>query len=413
MPFAKAGTNGTTISLFTVLLAFVLTVCPASAFLRWQPTPSVTSPLQEQHRSVSLPSSSMTATPFASSAPAQRAHQNDDNETEEERMRLDAEARERMAEHVARVQAAQAQSGGAGQEQVDRAPWKWSLRQRVWDMMEAKDIAEPPRPVHHRIPNFKGAREAAERLVALPEFGSANCIKCNPDTPQNKVRFLTMETGKLLLVPQPRLRTGFFSLLDPGLIHTTERLFAATSAGVKKHGAPLSLCSTLPRVDLIVVGSVAVDPVTGARIGKGEGFAELEYGMLRLLGVIDKDTPVVTTVRDEQVISHLVPADAKVLRHDVPVDIIVTPTRVIRTEAPAHIDKPTGIYWDLLSPEKLGAIKVLQVGRESRRGRAAGGRIFVGWTELSHEGRGITCLISYFPKFLSRPHAPLPSFYRS
>jgi 5-formyltetrahydrofolate cyclo-ligase len=365
MPLAKVGTNGTTISLLTFLLALVFAICPASAFLRWQPTRSaVASHLQQQqqqqHRSPFLPPSSISMSV-------------DDDETEGERLRLDAEARERMAEHVARVQAAQEQSGGAdGQEHVDRAPWKWGVRQRVWDMMEAKNIAEPPRPVHHRIPNFKGAKDAAERLVALPEFLSANCIKCNPDTPQNQVRFLTMEAGKLLLVPQPRLRTGFFSLLDPGLIHTTERLFAATSAGVKKHGAPLSLSSTLPRVDLIVVGSVAVDPVTGARIGKGEGFAELEYGMLRQLGVIDKDTPVVTTVRDEQVISDLVPTDAKVLRHDVPVDIIVTPTRVLRTEASRHIEKPTGIYWDLLSPEKLGAIKVLQVGREER-GRAGGG----------------------------------------
>ena len=152
-------------------------------------------------------------------------------------MRLDAEALERMAEHVARVQAAQEQSGGAdGQEHVDRAPWKWGVRQRVWDMMEAKNIAEPPRPVHHRIPNFKGAKDAAERLVALPEFLSANCIKCNPDTPQNQVRFLTIEAGKLLLVPQPRLRTGFFSLLD----RTGTKRAASTTASRRWRGSGCS-----------------------------------------------------------------------------------------------------------------------------------------------------------------------------
>ncbi len=36
--------------------------------------------------------------------------------------------------------------------------------------MEEQDIARPPRPVHHRIPNFDGADVAAAKLCALPEF---------------------------------------------------------------------------------------------------------------------------------------------------------------------------------------------------------------------------------------------------
>lgn len=37
------------------------------------------------------------------------------------------------------------------------------------------------------------------------------------------------------------------------------------------------------------------------RLGKGEGFAELEYGILRWMGAVDDATLVVTTCRDEQV----------------------------------------------------------------------------------------------------------------
>eukprot|EP00978_Attheya_sp_CCMP212_P031826 scaffold121798_cov35-Attheya_sp.AAC.1 len=33
-------------------------------------------------------------------------------------------------------------------------PWKWVIRKRICDLLESKDIARPPRPVHHRIPNF-------------------------------------------------------------------------------------------------------------------------------------------------------------------------------------------------------------------------------------------------------------------
>ncbi len=48
------------------------------------------------------------------------------------------------------------------------------------------------------------------------------------------------------------------------------------------------------------VGSSCVDR-NGCRLGKGEGFAELEYGVLRWMGAIDDNTPVVTTVHDCQV----------------------------------------------------------------------------------------------------------------
>jgi len=44
---------------------------------------------------------------------------------------------------------------------------------------------------------------------------------------------------------------------------------ACTSVGVAKHGRPIGLDEKI-KVDLIVIGSVAVDLRTGARLGKGE-----------------------------------------------------------------------------------------------------------------------------------------------
>lgn len=44
---------------------------------------------------------------------------------------------------------------------------------------------------------------------------------------------------------------------------------ACTSVGVAKYGRPIGLDEKI-KVDLIVIGSVAVDPKTGARLGKGE-----------------------------------------------------------------------------------------------------------------------------------------------
>ncbi|KAK9049884.1 hypothetical protein SSX86_031147 [Deinandra increscens subsp. villosa] len=265
----------------------------------------------------------------------------DESSYEAERLRLDAKAIESMA-----IEAAAA---------ADPKAWKWAIRKRVWDLMEARNIAQFPRPVHHRIPNFVSASAAADKLSRLEVFLKAKCVKVNPDTPQKRVRFLTLYGGKMLLTPQPRLRTGFFSVLESSTLNPSTMNEACTSVGVAKYGRPIGLDEKI-KVDLIVIGSVAVDPITGARLGKGEGFAELEYGMLHYMGAIDDSTPVVTSIHDEQLVDDI-PVE-KLLVHDVPVDIICTPTQVIFTNT--SIPKPQGIYWDKLLPEKLSQIKILR-----------------------------------------------------
>lgn len=270
----------------------------------------------------------------------------DEGAFEAERLSMDALARETMEETSKR----EAEDGD------DPKAWKWKIRKRVWDMMETLNIAQNPRPVHHRIPNFVGAAAAAKNLDGLEVFRDAKCVKVNPDSPQKQVRFLTLTGGKKLLTPQPRLRTGFFSILEASSTLTPSTMNeACTSVGVAKYGRPIGLDEKI-KVDLIVIGSVAVDPKTGARLGKGEGFAELEYGMLRYMGAIDDSTLVVTSVHDKQLVDDI-PIE-KLLIHDVPVDIICTPTQVIFTNT--AIPKPQGIYWDKLSPEKLGQIRILR-----------------------------------------------------
>ena len=73
--------------------------------------------------------------------------------------------------------------------------------------------------------------------------------------------------GKKLLTPQPRLRTGFFSVLESSMLTPSTINEACTSVGAAKYGRPIGLEI---KVYLIVIGSVAVDPKTGARLGKGE-----------------------------------------------------------------------------------------------------------------------------------------------
>ncbi|KAJ8762764.1 hypothetical protein K2173_017579 [Erythroxylum novogranatense] len=274
----------------------------------------------------------------------------DESAFEAQRLQLDAQARESMAEASIREMG---------------STWKWVIRKRIWEFMEDRNYAQNPRPVHHRIPNFVGASAAAENLSRLEVFVNAGCVKVNPDSPQKQVRFLTLTGGKKLLTPQPRLRTGFFSVLESHMLNPSTILEACTSVGVAKYGMPIGLDEKL-KVDLIVIGSVAVNPKTGARLGKGEGFAELEYGMLRYMGAIDDSTPVVTSVHDCQLVDDI-PVE-KLLIHDVPVDIICTPTQVIFTRT--VIPKPQGLRIELETRQKLPcgpSEKLPPTARRSRR----------------------------------------------
>lgn len=121
----------------------------------------------------------------------------------------------------------------------------------------------------------------------------------------------------------------------------------------------LDIYSLFTQVDLVILGSVCVSR-DGYRLGKGEGFADLEFAMMMRMGMITKNTIVVTTVHDCQIVDYLPPQLFK--EYDVPVDIIVTPTQTIYVES--RLKKPSGILWHMLSERKLKTMQVLQQLKE-------------------------------------------------
>ncbi|QIW23003.1 5-formyltetrahydrofolate cyclo-ligase [Sulfolobus sp. S-194] len=218
---------------------------------------------------------------------------------------------------------------------------KSEIREKIWKLLEDTNIASFPRPVYGRIPNFKGAEEAAKRLAETKEFKEAKIVKVNPDSPQRPVRELVLRSGKILLVPTPRLK-GEFYLLDPNEIKDYKE--ASKISGFSRFGEVVDL-NSISRVDFIVAGSVAVT-IYGDRVGKGEGYSELEFAILRELGKVNENTPIATTVHDIQIVD-FIPTEP----YDVPIDIITTPTRVIYTKRKR--EKPKGIYLEYLTKEKI------------------------------------------------------------
>jgi len=152
-------------------------------------------------------------------------------------------------------------------------------------------------------------------------------------------------------MPTPRLKQGFI-LLDPKSIPLSKIRSASTIRGAFIYGKLVDIDS-LPDVDLIVVGSVAVDR-HGVRIGKGGGYAELEYGILGELGKVKDSTPIATTVHDVQLFN----IDFPRMPYDLVMDVAVTPTRVVKF-GDVH-ERPHGIYWELLEEDKIYSIPILK-----------------------------------------------------
>jgi 5-formyltetrahydrofolate cyclo-ligase len=217
--------------------------------------------------------------------------------------------------------------------------------------MQAAHVARFP-GAKGRIPNFIGAEKCADLVAELDAWKKARSIKSNPDSPQRAIRRLGLKQGKKIYMAVPRLREEkCFIELDPQKLG--KNIYKASSIkGAFEYGHAVSI-SEMDEIDLIVCGSVAVRK-DGARVGKGGGYSDLEYGLAREFGKITARTPIITTVHPIQIVDE----DIDLKPHDIPLNFIVTPEQVIRCDG--KLPRPKGIYWKYLDAERIAAIPVLE-----------------------------------------------------
>ena len=177
-------------------------------------------------------------------------------------------------------------------------------------------------------------------------------MKANPDAPQWPVRQRALEDGKLLFMAVPRLADERpFFVLDPERLADPPRK-ASSIKGASRSARRLALDDLEP-VDLVIAGSVAVGE-DGARLGKGGGFSDLEFALAASAGLVGADTVVTTTVHELQMRpAGIIP----VTPHDVRVNLVVTPERVIRTRR--RRSTIPALRWAELTDEKIAAIPLL------------------------------------------------------
>lgn len=240
-------------------------------------------------------------------------------------------------------------------EQSSSPQRKADIREKIWDQMQAEGRSPAPQGT---IPTFAGQNKAAERLRGLEVYRQAKTIMVPPDQAQLQVRINALMDGKQLIMATPGLRDGFY-LLEKRNIKIKYWRSAARSSGVRRFGRKLDTTrSEIGEIDLLATGAVAVG-LQGGRIGKGSGYFDLEYMILREIGSVTEATPICALVDDCQVLEQ-VPMEVK----DVAVDCIITPTRVITTER--TLSRPAKVPWAELNERHIKGMRPLKElrGRE-------------------------------------------------
>lgn len=191
---------------------------------------------------------------------------------------------------------------------------KEEIRNFVWKKMEKEGISDFPKPIFGRIPNFVSSEKTCEKIRDITEYKKARVIFVAPDSPLRRVREIILEDGKLLVVALPHIKD---------IVEIDERINikdAAKISGFERYGKSLK-----SKIDIMIEGSVAVD-LKGNRIGKGKGYGDKEYEILKNSGFLNKNLKIITIVHEIQVFedfSHLM------TEKDVKVDIIITNKRII------------------------------------------------------------------------------------
>ncbi len=190
---------------------------------------------------------------------------------------------------------------------------KREVRECVWKAIKPYSKFPPP---YGRIPNFFGAERACERIRELEEYKNAEVVFSAPDSPLKRLREIVLEDKKILLAVKPRMK-GFLLV---------RRGKAGKIGEMIRYGEEIDLERANLKVDIFVQGCVAVDK-RGNRIGKGSGFGDREYKILKDKGLLSEDCIYVVVAHPIQIFedfSHLMD------EHDVKVNIILTPEKIIR-----------------------------------------------------------------------------------
>ncbi|MFL6238654.1 MAG: 5-formyltetrahydrofolate cyclo-ligase [Actinomycetes bacterium] len=191
---------------------------------------------------------------------------------------------------------------------IDAAAVKTALRARI-------RAARAARPETQRT---AAAAAIANRVLALPELSTASLVAAYAATahePGTSLLLSALTTRGRVLLPVQRTDGD----LDWAVYDRAAPLAVGAHGIHEPTGAVLG-ADAIAAARVVVVPALAVDRI-GRRLGQGGGAYD------RALRRTAAGTLVVALLYDDELVDEL-PAE----RHDVPVEAVVTPTRVVRLE---------------------------------------------------------------------------------
>ncbi len=209
------------------------------------------------------------------------------------------------------------------------------------------------------IPDYEGSDLCAKRILELTKGNESldNWLI----TPDNNLDILREELIKKdipFIMPTYGIKRGFL-YLDPLDVPKNDEAFASTLDGMNKFAERIKLEvieKEVQKIDVMVTGCSFVTEY-GLRIGKGHGFFDLEWAMMKEIGKVDENTKVIVSVHNYQVIKGGQEEEIAE-EHDTIADYIVTPTDTIK--ASTIQNKPQCIFWDMLDQDKIEEIPPLK-----------------------------------------------------
>jgi len=197
------------------------------------------------------------------------------------------------------------------------------------------------------------AGQVAEQLRRLESYRQASGVYIDPSPLLKQARINALADGKLLIMPGPGLKEGFYCL-DPFRTPFAKLALAAVGRDLPVFGRKITARREVSafKIDLLIGEYWAVDR-RGHGIGEGKGFFDLAVALLAELEGLADDCLVLVAVQERARMMAGLPVDP----WDITGNAILTPNEIIMA-GQLLFDRPS-IVWDALTLDRIRRITPL------------------------------------------------------
>ncbi len=197
------------------------------------------------------------------------------------------------------------------------------------------------------------AGRLAEVLRRLPGYRQAKQVMIDPSPLLKQARINALVDGKVLIMPGPGLKEGFYRL-DPYTTKFGQLSQAVSGRDLPDFGKRLASRQEIGGLEIsLLIGEAWAVDRRGFFLGEGKGFFDLSVALLAELGGLAEGCRVVMAVTDLERLINNLPADP----WDVACELLLTAEGEEPLSREGQLSQ--GIVWDALSLDRIRRITPL------------------------------------------------------